>query len=219
MAIEDGLRSLYLQPVQPCHDLRHEHDLVGRAILAPSNSTNAYTALAVLAIQNHGHPVNGPATDIFQPVVQNGLNWLFDNVVQRDMTPCSEAGAVPALNPCVAVPAPVNTGLSAPLDGLRRLRHADLRGGGRGGRGRRAGTHGGGGDRLRERDVRCGQALFGNPAAPHQCRVLGPEQRSSELRLVLQPAGRQRVGRLDDGLGASRYSRSPRRPGRRFPPR
>ena len=113
MAIEDGLRFLYFSQFDRAP--RFGTNMTSwRSTNGVDNHTNSFSALAVLAIQNHGHAVNGPATDIFQPVVQRGLNWLFDHVVQRDLTPCSEGGG----DPCVAVPAPVNIGLSAPTDGL-----------------------------------------------------------------------------------------------------
>jgi len=120
MAIEDGLRSLYFNQFNRA--ARFATNIASATPMTSwtsasgtDNETNSFSALAVLAIQNHGHQVNGPATDIFQPVVQNGLNWLFDKMVQRDLTPCNEGG----MNPCIGVPAPVNTGLSAPTtDGL-----------------------------------------------------------------------------------------------------
>ena len=113
MAIEDGLRSLYFNQFNRATTFGTNMTSWVSAN-GGDNDTNSFSALAVLAIQNHGHAVNGPATDIYQPVVQNGLNWLFDHAIQRDLTPCNEAG----MNPCVGVPAPVNTGLSAPMDGL-----------------------------------------------------------------------------------------------------
>jgi hypothetical protein len=122
MAIEDGLRSLYFnqfnRAVRFGTNIGSATPMTSWRSASADNETNSFSALAVLAIQNHGHAVNGPATDIFQPVVQNGLNWLFDHAIQKDLTPCSEGGAVPALNPCVGVPAPVNIGLAAPADGL-----------------------------------------------------------------------------------------------------
>lgn len=114
MAIEDGLRSLYFNQFNRATTFTTNQTSWPDGNGA-SNYTNRSTALAVLAIQNHGHQVNGPATDIFQPVVQRGLNWLFDKLRQIDMTPCDEGGGA---NPCVAVPAPVNTGLAAANDGL-----------------------------------------------------------------------------------------------------
>jgi len=114
MAIEDGLRFLYFSQFNRATTFG-TNMTSWRSGSGADNHTNSFSALAVLAIQNHGHTVNSPATDIFQPVVQNGLNWLFDKAIQRDLTPCNEGG----MNPCVAVPAPVNTGLSAPSgDGL-----------------------------------------------------------------------------------------------------
>jgi hypothetical protein len=111
MAIEDGLRSLYFN--QANRAATFGTNMTSWPAFG-TNETNSFTALAVLAIQNHGHTVISPATDIYQPVVQNGLNWLFDHAIQRDLTPCNEGG----MNPCVGVPAPVNIGLSAPMDGL-----------------------------------------------------------------------------------------------------
>ena len=113
MAIEDGLRALYFNQFNRAAAFTTNLTSWASAN-GGSNYTNRSTALATLAIQNHGHAVNGAATDIFVPVVQRGLNWLFDKVIQRDLTPCDEGGGA---NPCVAVPAPVNTGLSAPMDG------------------------------------------------------------------------------------------------------
>jgi hypothetical protein len=109
MAIEDGLRFLYQSQFNRA--ARFNTNMTSwRSATGTDNFTNSFSALAVLAIQNHGHAVNGPATDIFQPVVQRGLNWLFDHAVQRDLTPCNEGGG----NPCVNVPAPVNIGLASP---------------------------------------------------------------------------------------------------------
>jgi len=109
MAIEDGLRSLYFSQKNRAATFN-----TNTTSWSASFYTSAYSAMAVLAIQNHGHAVNGPATDIFQPVVQRGLNFLFSVAATQDMTPCSEVGAVPALNPCVGVASNPNIGLIAP---------------------------------------------------------------------------------------------------------
>src|SRR4051812_22483285 len=116
MAIEDGLRFLYQAQAN-----RQTAFLTNQTTwnsFTTSNDPNAFGALALLAIQNHGHAVNGPATDIFQPVVQRGLNYIFDRLRQRDMTPCDEDPGPGVSNPCINVPAPVNIGLSATQDGL-----------------------------------------------------------------------------------------------------
>ena len=113
MAIEDGLRFLYYSQFNRATTFG-TNLTSWRSANGAENETNSFSALAVLSMQNHGHTVLSPATDIFQPVVQNGLNWLFDKAIQRDLTPCNEGG----MNPCIGVPAPVNTGLSAPMDGL-----------------------------------------------------------------------------------------------------
>jgi hypothetical protein len=116
MAIEDGLRAIYYNQFNRAATFG-TNQTSWTSSSGGNNQTNSFTALSVLAIQNHGHTVASPATDIFQPVVQRGLNWLFDKLIQRDMTPCSEGGAVPALNPCIGVAAQNNIGLSAPQDG------------------------------------------------------------------------------------------------------
>src|SRR5439155_938327 len=108
MAIEDGLRFLYYS--QWNRAATFTTNMTSWISFSGAAYTNSYTALATLAIQNHGHLVNNPATDIFQPVVQRGLNYLFDHMGQRDLSPCLE----PAGNPCVNVPAPVNVGLGDP---------------------------------------------------------------------------------------------------------
>ncbi len=111
MAIEDGLRFLYFNQ-------NNRAATFNTNMTSWSSSGGMYTAafsgLAVLAIQNHGHAVNGPATDIFQPVVQRSLNFFFDTMLQKNLGLCNEvdAGGGPAMNPCVGVPAPVNTGLA-----------------------------------------------------------------------------------------------------------
>jgi hypothetical protein len=108
MAIEDGLRFIYFN--QNNRAATFTTNMTSWSSSGGSY-TNSYTALSVLAIQNQGHPVNGPATDIYQPVVQRGLNFLFSILAQQDMTPCSEGGAVPALNPCIGVASNPNIGL------------------------------------------------------------------------------------------------------------
>lgn len=112
MAIEDGLRFLYFSQFNRA--ARFSTNMTSwRTATGNDLITNAFSALAVLAIQNHGHPINGPATDIFQGVVQRSVNFLLDNAVQQDLSPCSEPPA-PNQDPCVNVPAPTNIGLASP---------------------------------------------------------------------------------------------------------
>lgn len=115
MAIEDGLRFLYFN--QNNRAATFATNMTSWSNLG-SFYTTAFSGMVVLAIQNHGHAVNGPATDIYQPVVQRGLNFLFNTVVTQDMTPCSEGGAAPPLNPCIGAQANNNIGLKAPLAGF-----------------------------------------------------------------------------------------------------
>jgi len=111
MAIEDGLRFLYFAQFNRAASFLTNQTTWNSVTTA--NNPNAFGALAVLAIQNHGHAVNGPATDIFQPVVQRGLNYIFDRLVQRNMDPCDEDPGPGVSNPCINVPAPVNIALQA----------------------------------------------------------------------------------------------------------
>jgi hypothetical protein len=169
----------------------------------------------VLAMQNHGHTVLSPATDIFQPVVQNGLNWLFDKAIQRDLTPCNEGG----MNPCIGVPAPVNTGLSAPMDGLDGYAtgiFAAAIGSAAAVAPTRTVAAGLGSCKL---EVCRGQDLCGSPAAPHKFLVLGPGRRSYALTAGTTTC-RRATGRTARRW-AGRFSvwRTPGRPERRFPPR
>jgi len=115
MAIEDGLR--YLYQAQANRAAAFLTNQTTWNFVTTSNNPNAFAALALTAIQNHGHAVNGPATDIFQPVVQRGLNYIFDRLVQRNMNPCDEDPGAGVSDPCINVPAPVNIGLSATNDG------------------------------------------------------------------------------------------------------
>jgi len=88
-AIEDGLRNLYVT-----QDNR----------TAVSNTQSwsfdiPHTSLVVLALENHGHFVgNDPTKDVFQDVVQRGLNFIFDRLAKQTLT------IEPAGDPCVGVP-------------------------------------------------------------------------------------------------------------------
>jgi hypothetical protein len=103
MAIEDGLRFLYSSQLNRATTfLTNMTSWNGNTA---NNNPNAFTALAILSFENQGHQFNG--TDIYAPVVQRGLNFLFDKLVQIDMT--SDCGT--ASDPCTNVPAPKNIGL------------------------------------------------------------------------------------------------------------
>ena len=111
MAIEDGLRFLY--QLQFNRAANFSGNMTNWTFTSTASNPNAFSALAILAFQNQGHPVNGPNTDIYTPVVVRGLNYLFDKMSQIDMT--SDCGT--ANNPCINVPAPMNVGLAASGDG------------------------------------------------------------------------------------------------------
>jgi hypothetical protein len=108
MAIEDGLRFLYFNQV--ARAARYATNLTSWTDQT-NNSQNGHvaTALAVLAMQNHGHSVlDDPNVDIFQTVIQRGLNWLFTQLAIQPLTCATEPG-IPDV--CPNVPAPVETGL------------------------------------------------------------------------------------------------------------
>jgi hypothetical protein len=111
MAIEDGLRFLYFSQINRAANF--DSNKTSWRTASNESFTNSFSALATLAIQNHGHSVTAdPAKDIFQPVVQRGLNSIFDKLVTRDLTPCDETHGTSHDNPCVGVPAPANIALS-----------------------------------------------------------------------------------------------------------
>src|SRR5262249_9384805 len=71
------------------------------------------TSLVALAFQNHGHLVtNDPNKDIYQDVVQRGLNFIFDQLATQPLTV-----EVTGLNPMGYDPCAGDTG-PAPCDGL-----------------------------------------------------------------------------------------------------
>ena len=112
MAIEDGLRFLYSSQFNRAATFDSNMTAWNGATTA--SNPNAFTALAVLALENHGHPFNG--TDIYAPVVQRGLNYLFDKLGQIDMSqPAASVDSVcgKANDPCANIPAPTNIGLAA----------------------------------------------------------------------------------------------------------
>lgn len=105
MAIEDGLRFLYQSQLNRAATFLT--NMTSWTSVTTASDPNAFTALAILAFENHGHPVNG--TDIYAPVVVRGLNYIFDKLGQINIS--SDCGT--AEDPCQNVPAPTNVGLGA----------------------------------------------------------------------------------------------------------
>lgn len=109
MAIEDGLRYLYIsqnsrQAAYTASSPYTSWTTSGGMYGADADFTLSYTSLVVLALENHGHTVlDNPAQDIFQPVVQRGLNHIFNNLSIVNL------GAQPSGNPCVGVPVDADT--------------------------------------------------------------------------------------------------------------
>lgn len=109
MAIQDGLRFLYVNQVS-----RAANFLTNKSYwngTDNSSSSMHYSALTLLAFQNHGYAVtNDPLKDIYQPVVQRGLNGLFDRFAKITLT-CNDVSG----NACVGVPidGSQNVGLSS----------------------------------------------------------------------------------------------------------
>lgn len=108
-AIEDGLRFLYVNQVS-----RAANFLTNKSYwngTDNSSSSMHYSALVLLAYQNHGHAVtNDPLKNIYQPVVQRGLNGIFDRLAKITLT-CNDVSG----NACVGVPLDgnQNVGLSS----------------------------------------------------------------------------------------------------------
>jgi PKD repeat protein len=120
LAIEDGLRYLYTQ-----------QDNRTTTYMTPFTTWEqgghgwdpefylSYTSLVVLAFENHGHSVlDNPMQDIYQPVVQRGLNSIFDYVTTISLgvqatsnssnDPCVGTGIEAA--PCMGLgSAPINS--------------------------------------------------------------------------------------------------------------
>lgn len=109
MAIEDGLRNLYFAQDFRTTTYNTNKTSWERMRYGDADFYLSYTSLVVLAYENHGHTVlDDPLQNIYQPVVQRGLNFLFDNLSQVALT------VEPAGDPCVNVPAPQCTGLGRP---------------------------------------------------------------------------------------------------------
>ena len=114
MAIEDGLRYLYQSQGAGTRAALFGTNMTWWTNTTTASDPNAFTALAILAFENHGHPFNG--TDIYAPVVQRGLNYIFDKLIQINMStgtgaPDSTCGNTN--DPCINIPAPINIGLGA----------------------------------------------------------------------------------------------------------
>jgi hypothetical protein len=112
MAIQDGLRFLYFNQFNRA--VRYATNMTSWTNQTiPNQDSHVWTALALLAIMNHGHSVLAdPNVDIFQTVVQRGLNFLFDSLAQQTLTCIGEPGHPdPTVGVCVNVPAPIATGL------------------------------------------------------------------------------------------------------------
>src|SRR5215204_431919 len=112
MAIEDGLRYLYESQNnrQANYTGQFTSWTTGGGIYGTPEIefSLSYTSLVILALENHGHNVlDDPTQDIFQKVVQRGLNHIFDNLQTIPLGPQN------GNDPCVAVPADANvcTGL------------------------------------------------------------------------------------------------------------
>lgn len=109
MAIEDGLRYLYYS--QNNRAAAYTTPFTYWTGHGDPDFYLSYSSLVVLAMENHGHTVtDDPTKDIFQPVVQRGLNFLFNNLSIVAL------GAQPSGDPCVGVPldADVCKGLGRP---------------------------------------------------------------------------------------------------------
>jgi PKD domain-containing protein len=112
MAIEDGLRYLYVNQIS-----RAANFTTNKTFWYNTGSDDHslhYSALALLSFENQGHAVtNDPLKDIYQPVVQRGFNGLVDRLVIITLD-CGPPGDT-AGNPCVNVPTDgnQNKGLSS----------------------------------------------------------------------------------------------------------
>jgi hypothetical protein len=110
MTIEDGLRWLYVNQASRSSTPTTSWSLAGYTLPG--------TSLVALAFQNHSHLVgNDPTKDIYQPVVQRGLNYIFDQLstqqLDLQMTGLNPAGNDPCVGPGIE-PRPC-TGLAANL--------------------------------------------------------------------------------------------------------
>ncbi len=102
-SIQDGLRYQYWEVDN--REVRHD------AGWPTANWGNgAFTSMATLAFENHGYTIG--SGDIYSPVVQGGLNYVFGGLVNQTITAVSEPGdpcVGLATNPCIGL-RPVNAG-------------------------------------------------------------------------------------------------------------
>lgn len=116
MAIEDGLRYLYFS--QDNRQANYTSQFTSwRVGQTDFEYSLAYTSLVVLALENHGHTVaDDPTQDIFQRVVQRGLNHIFNNLQRITLGPTPNGD-----NPCVGAGVE-----AAPCVGLGRNVHHSM---------------------------------------------------------------------------------------------
>jgi len=103
-AIQDGLRYLYW--ATDSREARHDAGWM----TASWQGHGAFTSMATLAFENHGHTIG--SGDVFSPMVQGGLNFVFGGLVTQAITAASEPGdpcVGLAVNPCNGL-RPVNAG-------------------------------------------------------------------------------------------------------------
>jgi hypothetical protein len=103
-AIQDGLRYMYTSV-----DIRETRHDSGWAFASWQNH-GAFTSMGTLALENHGHTIG--SGDIFSPVVQGGLNFVFNGLVTQGITAVNEPGdpcVGLAVNPCNGL-RPINAG-------------------------------------------------------------------------------------------------------------
>lgn len=97
-AIEDGLRYQYFSV--DSREIRHD---AGWSIASWQNH-GAFTSMATLAFENHGYTI--ASGDVYSPVVQGGLNFVFNGLTNITITAASEPGdpcVGLATNPCIGL--------------------------------------------------------------------------------------------------------------------
>jgi hypothetical protein len=93
-AIEDGLRSQYVNQTNRAANFAGGNFASWSGSSGSSDFTMAFTALALLAFENHGY--NPASGTIYAEVVQRGLNFIFNNLVTVTLfddgpgDPCAE---------------------------------------------------------------------------------------------------------------------------------
>ena len=103
-AIEDGLRWLYFAQISRQANFGGTFNLWNNE--GGQSRNIAYNSMVVLAFENHGYTVT--SGDIYSPVVQAGLNHIFNRLRKITLSAAGQTG-----NPCLGVPidADVCTGL------------------------------------------------------------------------------------------------------------